>query len=78
MGKGPISPHPLGRTLTPDQQQELRRLYDLLAEATAAAEDAMGEPSGLPDGLASERFKMLDDRVSEIVARINAILDRLP
>jgi hypothetical protein len=60
--------------LTADAACELRALYDELPDASAAAAEALGSTGALPTGMAMQRFRELDRRVSEIVARIQDIL----
>jgi hypothetical protein len=52
----------------------LRRLYDELPDAVAAAGEALGRAGRAPTGLALERFRELDARVGAIADRIKTIL----
>jgi hypothetical protein len=56
------------KVITPEESDELGRLYDELPEVSEAAAEA------LRAGSQSGRFRELDDRVSAIIVRINEIL----
>jgi hypothetical protein len=59
--------------IRPDQATELRELYSELQGISAAAVEAMGA-TGVPTGLALERFLELHARASTILERSSEIL----
>lgn len=62
---------PARRTLTLAESVELRRLYDEFPVAYEAADAALAV--GAQSGTTLKRFKLLDDRVNSLSARIAKI-----
>jgi len=62
------------KSLTAEQADELRQLYDELPDTASAAAEALGGTGPVPSGMALQRFLEHNARVLEMVARIREIL----
>jgi hypothetical protein len=61
-------------SLTAQQAEELRGLYDELPDTASAAAEALGGEGQVPSGMNLQRFFEHNARVIEMVARIAKIL----
>jgi hypothetical protein len=61
-------------SLTAEQTDELRQLYDELPDTTTAAAEALGSAGPAPSGMSLQRFLEHNARVLEMVARVREIL----
>lgn len=61
-------------SLSVEQTDELRQLYDELPDTASAAAEALGGADPVPSGMALQRFLEHNARVLEMVARIREIL----
>jgi hypothetical protein len=62
------------KSLTAEQADELRQLYEELPDATTAAAEALGNAGPVPSGMSLQRFFEHNARVLEMVVRIREIL----
>jgi|HubBroStandDraft_3_1064219.scaffolds.fasta_scaffold91799_2 hypothetical protein len=62
------------KSLTKEQADELRHLYEELPDTAAAAAEALEGAERVPSGMALQRFLEHNTRVLEMAARIRAIL----
>jgi hypothetical protein len=62
------------KTLTEEQVNQLRQVYEELPDTTLAAAEALGAEGPVPSGMSLERFLEHNGRALEMVTRIREIL----